>query len=491
MREVACLRNIGKVCAGVNFMARNFFHAQGLLLLALIGLAVGSISARAAEPARTFAVISDIHFNPFAAPELAPRLSNAAPKEWPAIFASVTEQAFARRGEDTNQPLLSSALAALSEQAANADLVIVPGDLLVHRFEEVAAQALGTSPTSDTVRSLAIKTEIYVADALRAALPGRAILVALGNNDSECGDYQIEPGGAFLSSSRETVRDLAGPDLLTPEFDDTYRAGGYYAVRHPTFAGTTVLVVNDVLWSSNYRDACGTGGIAAAEAMMNWVERQLMEARAAGRLVWLVHHIPVGIDSYTTQHAAAAVSCPARAAPFLKEPFAYRFVMLMREYAATIQASFSGHTHQDGYRLVMADNKAVGVEKIAPSVSPAFGNNPGFHVFEYDRQTGQPKDFTTWYLANLELASTKIPGEWRREYVFTEAYGQGAYSATAVNKIAETMGQSGTAGDRTRDIFRRLYPVSHGEIDAHALPAYVCAFGNLDLSSFNACYCGK
>ena len=138
--------------------------------------------------------------------------------------------------------------------------------------------------------------------------------------------------------------------------------------------------------------------------------------------------------------------------------------MLLQDYATTIQANFSGHTHQDSYRLVMDAGVAVGVEKIAPSISPIFGNNPGFHLFDYDRQTGDLIDFSTWYLANLEQASATNPGEWRREYVFTEAYGQQAYSAAAVKRIANAMLETGAEGEQVRSTFRRLYPVSHGEI---------------------------
>ena len=101
---------------------------------------------------------------------------------------------------------------------------------------------------------------MYVADALRTALPDRPILIALGNNDFECGDYQLEPGGAFLASMSNTVRDLAGADRLAPDFNQTFQAGGYYAMRHPTLADVTILVVNDVLWSTDYQDTCGTDG---------------------------------------------------------------------------------------------------------------------------------------------------------------------------------------------------------------------------------------
>jgi hypothetical protein len=287
------------------------------------------------------------------------------------------------------------------------------------------------------------------------------------------------------------VRDLAGPDRLAQDFDQTYTAGGYYAMCHPTVAGVTILAVNDVLWSTDYRDACGTRGDQAAEAMMAWLEQQLSEARAAGRRVWLVHHIPIGIDAYATLHASAALSCSARVTPFLKEPFASRFVQLQQEYAATIQAGFAGHTHQDSYGLIMGAGIAVGVEKVAPSISPIFGNNPGFHLFSYDWQTGSVIDFSTWYLANLEQASVTTPGEWKREYVFTEAYGQPTYSAAAVEQMAEALLGAESAGERVRSTFRRLYSVSHGEMRASVLPAYACAISNLAVSSYTACYCQR
>jgi len=469
-------------------MARRFRQALRAIFLALTWFVTISMSARASEPSGIIAVVSDIHLNPFVPRDLAVRLANSETAAWPRIFASVSAQGFSRRGEDTNQPLFASALGALSTHARNADLVIVSGDLLAHRFEELAAQALATSPTSNTVRALGAKTASYVADALRTVLPDRPILIALGNNDSECGDYQLEPGGAFLASMSNTVRDLAGANRLAPDFDQTFSAGGYYAMRHPTLAGVTILAINDVLWSTDYQNACGTDGIEAAEAMMGWFERQLSDARATGQRIWLVHHIPVGIDSYSTLQGPTGLSCPARATPFLKEPFASRFVTLLRDYASTIQAGFAGHTHQDSYRLVMDAGVAVGVEKVTPSISPIFGNNPGFHMFEYNRHTGEVTDFSTWYLANLEQASAITPGEWRREYVFTEAYGARAYSAAAVKRIADTI-LDPDDGEEARNSFRRYYRVSRGGIVPRELAAHACAIGNLDPSSYTTCYC--
>jgi hypothetical protein len=472
-------------------MPHGFRHSVRVILLAVAGYAASAIPVHAAEASGTIAVVSDIHFNPFATPDLAPRLANSEPQDWPSIFASASGQGFSVRGEDTNRTLLASTFDALSTNTGKADLVIVSGDLLAHRFEEFAAHSLGTAPDSSVVRALAAKTALYVAEALHTALPNRPIVLALGNNDSGCGDYRLEPGGAFLASLSNTVRDLAGANHLAGDFDQTFHNGGYYAVRHPMLDGVTILVVNDVLWSTDYQDACGIDGAETAEAMMAWLERQLADARAAGRRVWLVHHIPVGIDPYETLQAPRELSCPAQVIPFLKQPFASRFLTLLREYAATIQVGFSGHAHHDSYRVLMDADATVAVEKVTPSVSPIFGNNPGFHVFDYNRQTGNVTDFSTWYLANLEQTTATTPGEWRREYVFTETYGEQSYSATAVKRIADAMLGSGAKGEEISNIFRRLYPVSHGEIPVGALAAYACAIGHLTVSSYTACYCHR
>ena len=36
---------------------------------------------------------------------------------------------------------------------------------------------------------------------LRGALPGVPVYAALGNNDSDCGDYQLDPDSAFLAEA--------------------------------------------------------------------------------------------------------------------------------------------------------------------------------------------------------------------------------------------------------------------------------------------------
>jgi sphingomyelin phosphodiesterase acid-like 3 len=467
-----------------SIVASRVAFLVNLTSLALAALVASVPSGRAAEGSGTFVVISDLHFNPFDPPELASALAKSAPAAWQAIFTATNDQAMSRTGEDTNHALLASSLAVVAKAAASADFAIVPGDFLAHEFEEKASKVLGVTPTSQAAAEMAVKTTIFVADALVDALGGKPAIIALGNNDSSCGDYRIEPGGSYLAATRETVRRLVGAERLEPDFDETYAAGGYYAARHPTVANTLIVVLNDILWSTKYRDACGTDGLAAAQAMLGWLRDRLARQRAAGGRIWLVHHIPWGIDPYSTISATAS-SCPAKVVPFLKEPFASEFLALLMQHRDMLQASFSGHTHFDDYRLLIDDRGAViGADKVTPAISPVFGQNPGFQVFTYDRRSGAPTDFSTWYLANPGAAPHAA--DWQLEYTFTKAYGQPAYSPDAVKTVWKAM----SSDSAVRDTYRRLYYVGRGALDAAAITAYACAMGHMDRPSFTACYCG-
>ena len=440
-------------------MARPATFFVRLCALVVVGMAGPSVRAAGDN---TFAVLSDIHFNPF------------APKN----------QATSRIGEDTNQALLTSGLAAFARAMAHADFAIVPGDLLAHGFNAKAAAALGVDPSSPAVDDAAAKTTLLVAGALAEALDGKPAFIALGNEDSKCGDYKIEPGGPYLAATRETVRRLVGAERLEADFAETWAAAGYYAARHPTVANGLIVMLNDVLWSPHYQDTCGANGRVAAEAMMKWLSEKLARQRAAGGRVWLVHHIPWGIDAYSTLNAKAP-SCPAKVVPFLKEPFASVLRALLMEYRDVIQASFSGHTHFDDYRLLIdPSGTVVGLDKITPALSPIFGQNPGFQVFTYDRQSGAPHDFSTWHLTNPGDAAQAA--DWRFEYRFTEAYRQPRYAPDVISSLWQAMMRAGAV----RDTYRRLYKVGRGELSADGLMAYLCAIGHTDLASFTACYCG-
>jgi sphingomyelin phosphodiesterase acid-like 3 len=462
--------------------------ASILLAVAFVTLASATTPtppARAADETGVFAVISDIHFDPFATPELASALISSPPGTWPATLVSAEDQPMSRPGQDTNHALLVSSLAAFTKVMAAADFAIVPGDLLTHDFHAKAETTFAHPVTPQAAESLAVSTTLFVADALAKALAGKPAIVALGNNDSGCGDYRIDPGGRYLAGTREVVRRLAGAERLAPDFDQTYAAGGYYALRHPTVANAMIVVLNDVLWSTHYRDACGSDGLAAAQAMWRWLNELLARQRAAGGSVWMVHHIPWGIDPYITLQTQAS-SCPAKVVPFLQEPFASEFPALLASYHDVLRAAILGHTHFDDYRLLIDQRgTALAAAKLVPAISPVFGQNPAFQVFSYDKVSGTPRDFSTWYLSNP--GQSPAAADWQLEYTFSQAYKLPCYSPSDV----ETVWKSLSADRATQDLYRGLYNVGRGELDVAVFPAYRCAIGNLTRASFTACFCGE
>ncbi len=460
----------------------------GIRLMAplMAWLLVAPATALAKEPSGTFAVISDIHFNPFDPPDLAPRLAAAPPGDWAAIFATVEDQKASSYGSDTNYALLKSAVDALTRAAAGVDFVIVPGDFLAHDFERTAARALGVGEDDPAVRNLTAKTTVFVAETLRAALPATPLIPALGNDDAECGDYRIEPDGPFLAATAAALRETLGKDALDPDFEETYLNGGYYAVRHPTVPDAVVIVLNDTLWSAKYDDSCGAGDPDGAADMLVWLEERLARAKGAGDSVWMVRHVPAGIDAYATAHSRAP-TCAERITPLLREPYATRLPELMREYAAPVQASLTGHIHHDSYRILTApDGTILDVDKIVPAISPVFGQNPSFQIFRYEVTTGAPTGFETRYLSDLDAVSLSSPGTWKIEYDFADVYGMPDFSAQSVMAMWRSIAVPGPM----RETFARLYNVGHGSISEEDMPSFLCALRHVDVEAFAACYCG-
>ncbi|WP_421725108.1 metallophosphoesterase [Bauldia sp.] len=451
---------------------------------AALALLLAALPATA-ESTGTFAIVTDIHFDPFDPPDIAKTLVDADPSDWAAHFAALDDQKAAQWGSDTNYALFASALGAIAKTTADVDFVIMPGDFLSHGFPEDVAKIFGND--ADTIHPiLAEKTALFVADALAKAMPDKPILFALGNTDSNCGDYEIEPGGAFLSATRDMVRRFAGADRLAADFDQTYDAGGYYTARHPTVANTVIIVINDILWSPKYANRCGADGDAAGQVQMDWLSKTLAVRKAAGERVWIVHHIPLGMDSYSTEHSKAE-TCPAKVIPHLRASFSAQLLALVAEYADIIDVSFSGHIHTDDFRVVVdADGHEIAADKISPAISPIFGQNPGFQVFTYDPATGVPTDYTTYHLTDLPDVTTSNPGTWREEYVFSAAYGLGPYSTQSVAALWNGLDEPG----HVRDVYLRNYNDGHEPLAVGDLAAYRCAMGWLTKETFTDCYCG-
>jgi len=420
--------------------------------------------------AEKFLSVSDIHFNPFADPAIVTKLEAADVSQWDAILASSTITALSTYGSDLNAPLLQSALGEMQKQIPSPAFVLISGDFLAHDFDKLYQQfATDKSPAAYT--AFVAKTIAYVAAAFRKMYPDARIYPTLGNNDSDCGDYAVASNGAFLKN----FRDVWSPIVRSRSFDRRFATGGYYHADIPTLDDVRIIALNTNFFSTNYKNPCGKPGPDPGLRELEWLDAELRLARLLGKRVWLLFHIPPGIDVYDTIQYGGA--CPdAKSGTFWKDEYARKYLRITAAHRRTIAGSFAGHTHQDEFRIATGD-----FIHITPSVTPIFGNNPAFEIVDVARN-GDVAGYTAWHLPN-------VTAPWVREYSFDEAYGKTTYDTATLAQLAASIGSDAA----TREKYFGYSSSGSPKSSAGALAVwkgYWCGLTALTGTDFTSCYCG-
>jgi sphingomyelin phosphodiesterase acid-like 3 len=446
-----------------------------ILATSLIAVLLSPLGT-SAQPASKFIWLSDLHFDSTADPKLIDALAEASVDEWSRILTSSPSGRFSAFGEDTNWALLSSSLAAIRQTAPNVKFTVVTGDILAHRFRE-KFQNMAKNNDDASFRRFATKTMQFIAAQLGTIAPGKPVLFTLGNNDSDCGDYELQPNGAFLRDGSAVIAQLLGP-LTDQTSADDWTALGSYSVPHPSLRHHRVIALNSVYFSPTYQNACSDIDDDPARKEMRWLRSELAKARDHNDKVWLIFHIPPGIDGYAT--ARAKQNGPDKAAFMWKPVYTEAFRKLLKRYHKTITVSLAGHEHMDDFRLIT--NSLV---LMTPALSPIFRQNPAFRVVSF-RPDGALSNGTTYYLSNLDEVLNGIPAEWKVEYSFTSTWGLSALDFKNFSKLYREIG----AKSAVRDRWSTLYSVSHPQantITRQSFPKLFCATGNVTEVDFNGC----
>lgn len=421
--------------------------------------------------AETFLSVSDIHFNPFADPSLVPKLEAAEVAQWPAILATTTQSGFSARGVDINDALLRSAIAEMKKQIAAPHFVLISGDFLAHKFD-ANYQQYATDKSQAAYTAFVTKTIAYVAGRFRETWPGVPVYPVLGNNDSDCGDYAVAPNSAFLANFRDVWKPMVG----SRSFDRRFPTGGYYHADVPSLDRVRIIALNTNFFSTNYKNPCGKpGGPDPGLRQLVWLEDELRLARAEGRRVWLLFHIPPGMDVFDTVQYGGA--CPDnKAGTFWKAEYQQKYLAITQKHAATILGSFAGHTHQDEFRFATGD-----FIHITPSVTPVFGNNPAFEVVEVTRR-GAVTNYTAHHLPAVALP-------WSREYSFAEVYAKPSYDTVTLGQLAQAIHDD----PNTRTKYFTFSSSGDAQVTEGALAkwqGYWCGLRAMSSAEFTPCYCG-
>jgi sphingomyelin phosphodiesterase acid-like 3 len=449
-------------------------------------------AAKATVPAL---LLSDIHFEPFWDPAKVQQLVAAPVSEWKAILAAAPspdqQQRFAAlqqtchaRGADTSFALFDSSLKAMRKPAAGAGFVAVSGDLISHAFP-CKYNTLFPNSEPEAYRTFVEKTLDYVIDELYGDFSGVPVFVALGNNDSDCGDYRLDAGSDFLKViGKEVAKDFPAAERQGAE--QIFAAGGYYSVALPApIENTRLLVLNDIFMSKNYATCAGKADPAAADAQIAWLRQQLAVARAGKVKIWVMGHIPPGVDLYTTATKMIDV-CGGRS------PVMYlsteKLADVLVDSADVIELAIFAHTHMDETHLLRNDGqsgKSVAV-KMVSSISPINGNHPSFSVAQIDPSSAALKDYKVFAASN----QTGVDAVWTEEYDFARSYHEAEFTSTSVSQLIA--GFAADPGAKTQASQNYIQDFSVGYLSPVLTmfwPEYVCTLSNHTQQAFKACVC--
>ena len=415
-------------------------------------------------------VLSDVHFDPFTQPHLVDRLAAAPPERWRAIFAS-DEASTPSTSGDTNEALLESTLDGAHNAVSDPRVVIVTGDMLAHGFHD---KFVRTAKVHDDAAYEAFvdKTIAFLAWEMQAAFPRARILPVVGNNDSYCGDYASTPHGAFLAHMAAAWGGSLGagdPNAFIAQFS----TGGYYTVPLPA-DGAQAIVLNDVFWSSEYKNTCGDPKADPGGDELAWLTKT-QASFPVGTPVWIIAHIPPGIDVYATLHAPAASPVP-----FLTPAYNDALVTAL-DSRSTVVMAIAGHTHMDSFRVIGPDPSTPRAPMLlVPAISPIYGNAPAFTILDVDSQTAQVDDSRVFV-----LSKGRDDWHWSREYDFDSIYGRGTIDAQHLWNAQQEI----FSDERVRRRFEEYYQAGDGTApmtDA-TWRAYWCANVALTVTDYTAC----
>ncbi len=359
-----------------------------------------ALEAPAAEPPPApWLVVSDLHYSPF--------LHGDRPSHF---------------GYDTNDALFDSLLAQLKASDPNAPVVILAGDFLAHGFPPAKASA----------------TMAYVAERFDQTFPHAQFVITLGNNDSDCGDYEATLDGPFLRDVANAWKPLVDRRGAAPDFVRTFSHDGGYS------------------------------GDPAATSIGD-LDRTLQSGPPSER-AWLVTHVPPGIDAYSTSHLAHRLFV----VPFMRPGAREALLRAIDNARDRVSLVIAGHVHHFSFRLSDASHPARDVPiLVAPSISPIFGNSPGYLMLDVD---------ASGVVGNVTETSY-LDGSWQR---IGDLASEGVTHFTAPELAAyqARLERNQTLADR----FVRLYMGgAWPEISSRNYRVYWCATTALGTSEAQRC----
>jgi len=469
---------------------------------AVFCMVAGAQTARKVSSAPVEALLlSDAHFDLFRDPSKAARLVAAPVEQWDEILreadAPDQQEAWTKLQAachevaiDAPYALLRSSEAAMIAKAPQARFAMLSGDVLVHNLP-CRFKTLFPTKSDDDYKALAVKLEQFVIYSLRQSLGNIPLYVALGNNDTACkDDYSMDPDNAFLVGIRDGVLGWLPEGVEKKAAMASYSHLGDYAVTMAKpMVRTRLIVLNDLFQSWRYKSCNGAPTAAAVDGQISWLEKELAGAKRRGERVWVMGHIPAGLDSYSTLRQNKRVCEGEAPVMFLSSE---RLAEVMGKYADVIRLGVFGHSHMDEMRLFGGVEDHVGAVgkvpiKMVPAISPLASLVSEFVVAKVDTTKAQMVDYAVYAGSNI----TGVNTGWAKVYSFDATYHQTEFSAASLDPLIRGF----EADKRVQDPMTIAY-LSHVVGGEKALmlkslwPKYSCVLEHHSATAYKACVCG-
>ncbi|KAL3674663.1 hypothetical protein V7S43_000603 [Phytophthora oleae] len=166
-----------------------------------------------------------------------------------------------------------------------------------------------------------------------------------------------------------------------------------------------------------------------------WLDKTLAELQEAGKFAYIAGHIAPIVDSYGGN-------------PQWHTKYIVKYKNIVGKYADVIKAQFFGHVHSVEFRVPVTsldgptgedDHFQLLPMYITGSISPLFGNNPSFMVWEYDTGTYEVLDYAVYasYIAKSEPQLN-----WKLMFKASEAYGLKSLSLSELSAFVQRAEQN-------------------------------------------------
>lgn len=429
-----------------------------------------------------FLNFSDVHFDPFYDTTLVDELIRSKYEAWETVFAGSSTETLSGYGSDSNFPLLISALRNMQSMIPNPDFIIITGDFMSHNFNENFTTYSGTN-NIDSLHAFIEKTMRFITAMIVKHYPSTTIFPAIGNDDAFCGNYMVDPDGAFLKMVSEAWTPLVNKNVKNTSFQRNFSKGGYVVLNIPETDNYKLIILNTIFFSTKYINECGDKSIDPGKQELDWLRKKLKQCKKNNWKVWMAYHIPPGIDIYGT--ITGEGSCENKIVTSWKDIYNEEFLKIMNDYSSIINSSFAGHFHRDDFRIITKQNIPVSYIHLTPSISPIYGNNPAYQIITYNKLNFDLINYETYYLNNI---SGNGSSSWEFEYNFQKSFEQRALTVSSLNNIYNLIQSDSTI----RSIYINNYTAGNSGAFVKDYNNWFynwCGFLNLTKESYAKCLC--